>query len=293
MGTTRTSIDYYSADYRLRLHAEECGQRNAPLAVLCLHGLTRNGRDFEALAKHLSARHRVITADQRGRGQSQWDPDPANYQIPIYAKDMISLLDRLEVARVVLIGTSMGGFISMVLGATQPTRVQGIVLNDIGPEVPADGIRRLRDSLTTPAEVSTWADAVQHAKRLNEHAFPDYGEADWNAFARRIYTEDATARPVPAFDPAILKGLSQASNPDAVTPTLWPLWEQLRSIPVLAIRGGLSDILSAEILENMAARHPKLTALTLPDRGHAPMLDEPAAVLAIDRFLESLQAPVR
>jgi pimeloyl-ACP methyl ester carboxylesterase len=206
---------------------------------------------------------------------------------------MTHLLDRLAVARVVLIGTSMGGIISMVLGAAQPARVQGIVLNDIGPELPAAGIKRLRDSLTTPAQVSTWDDAAQTAKCINGHAFPDYGEADWRAFARRIYVEDATGRPVPAYDPAILRGLNPPSDPKAVAPALWPLWDQLGAIPMLAIRGGLSDILTAETLESMAARHPNLTTLTLPDRGHAPMLDEPAAVAAIDRFLERLQCSSR
>jgi pimeloyl-ACP methyl ester carboxylesterase len=284
-----TPIEYQSADGRLRLHAEETGPRDGPLTVLCLHGLTRNSRDFDSLIEHLAVQYRVIAADQRGRGRSQPDPTAANYQIPIYAQDMTHLLDRLAIERVVLIGTSMGGIISMILGAAQPARVRGIVLNDIGPEVPAAGIKRLRDSLTTPAQVSTWDDAAQHAKHINGHAFPDYSEADWRAFARRIYVEDSTGRPVPAYDPAILRGLNPPSDPNAATPTLWPLWEQLAAIPMLAIRGGLSDILSAEILENMAARHPNLTTLTLPNRGHAPMLDEPAAVVAIDRFLEGLQ----
>jgi pimeloyl-ACP methyl ester carboxylesterase len=290
MATSCTPIDYHSADETLRLHAEAYGPTNAPLTVLCLHGLTRNGKDFEALVEHLSADYRVITADQRGRGQSQWDPDPAHYQIPVYAKDMTCLLDRLKVARVVLIGTSMGGLISMMLGGTAPARVQGIILNDIGPEVPAGGIQRLRESLNTQMQVSTWADAAQQVRRVNGHAFPDYGEADWDAFARRTFTEDATARPVPAYDPAILEGLRQTADQNAVAPTLWPLWAQLGSIPMLAIRGGLSDILSAEVLEHMAARHQNLITLTLPNRGHAPMLNEPAAIVAIDRFLESLQS---
>lgn len=285
---TRTPVNYYSADGTLRLHAEECGPRNAPLTVLCLHGLTRNGLDFGALVEHLSTDYRVITADQRGRGQSQWDPDPEHYQVPVYAKDMACLLDRLQLARVVLIGTSMGGLISMILGASQPARVQGIVLNDVGPEVPAAGIRRLRELLNTPAQVFTWSDAAQRAKRINGHAFPDYGQSDWDAFARRTYAADATGRPIPAYDPAILRGLNQTAEPDAATPTFWPLWTQLASIPMLAIRGEMSDILSAEILEKMTAHHPNLIALTLPNRGHAPMLDEPAAVAAIDRFLEGL-----
>jgi pimeloyl-ACP methyl ester carboxylesterase len=289
MAATRTPIDFLSADGRLRLYAEESGPANARLTVLCLHGLTRNSRDFSALVDHLSSRWRVITADQRGRGRSQWDPDPINYQIPVYAKDMSLLLDNLGIGRVVLIGTSMGGLISMVLGAMQLTRIQGIVFNDIGPEIPSAGMTRLRESLLAPARVLTWTDAAQQAKRINGHAFPDYHDADWDAFARRTYIEDGLGRPVPAYDPAILKGLGQASDPDVVAPTLWPLWAQLEPVPMLAIRGGSSDILAAETLEKMQARHPGLVTLTLPNRGHAPMLDERAAVLAIDRFMESLQ----
>jgi pimeloyl-ACP methyl ester carboxylesterase len=289
MTTARTPIDFLSSDGRLRLYAEECGPKNSALTVLCLHGLTRNIRDFGVLVEHLSTRWRVVAADQRGRGRSQWDPDLANYQLPVYAKDMALLLDRLGIGRVVLIGTSMGGLISMILGAMQPMRVQGIVLNDIGPEIPPAGMARLRESLLAPARVLTWADAAQQAKRINGHAFPDYRDADWVAFARRTYVEDAMGRPVPAYDPAILQGLSQASDPGAVAPTLWPLWAQLTSVPMLAIRGGTSDILAAETLEKMQAQHQGLITLTLPDLGHAPMLDERAAVVAIDRFLESLQ----
>jgi pimeloyl-ACP methyl ester carboxylesterase len=202
---------------------------------------------------------------------------------------MVHLLDRLEIEQVVLIGTSMGGIISMVLGAALSGRVQGIVLNDIGPEVPAAGLIRLRQSLSMAADVRTWNDAAVQARRRNGQAFPDYAENDWLAFARRIYREDGSGRPVLAYDPAILTGLTQAGDPNAVAPTSWPLWDRLHARPMLVIRGGLSDILSAEILERMAATHPHLTALTLPHRGHAPMLDEPAALAAIDAFLQDLE----
>jgi pimeloyl-ACP methyl ester carboxylesterase len=281
-------LEYESADGTLTLHAEQFDPGQAPLTVLCLHGLTRNGRDFDSLVAHLSRRYRVVIADQRGRGLSAPDPNPANYQIPVYAKDLTLLLDRLKIEQAVLIGTSMGGLISMVLGATLPSRVRGIVLNDIGPEVPASGLERLRQSLSKKAEVRTWADAAAHARRLNGEAFPDYGEDQWLAFARRIYRDDGSGRPVPAYDPAILAGLTPA-DPTAVAPTLWPLWTQLQALPMLVIRGELSDILSAEILTRMVATHPHLTALTLPHRGHAPMLDEPAAVAAIDAFLQELE----
>jgi pimeloyl-ACP methyl ester carboxylesterase len=284
----QTDVDFRSADGRLRLHAEVRGPEGAPLTVLCLHGLTRNGADFEFLAGHLSARYRVITADQRGRGKSQWDPDPANYRPGTYAGDMFALLDHLAIERVVPIGTSMGGIMAMIMGASQPVRLRGMVLNDIGPEVLPSGLQRLRSSLSDRAPAANWAEAAAQAKRINQIAFPDYLDADWEAFARRTYVEDASARPVAAFDPGILKGLNE-TDPTAVPPDLWSHWKRLESIPILAIRGALSDIISPEIQGAMAARHPHLTPITIANRGHAPMLDEPAAVAAIDAFLKGLE----
>jgi pimeloyl-ACP methyl ester carboxylesterase len=134
---------------------------------------------------------------------------------------------------------------------------------------------------------TTWAEAALQAKRLNEIAFPDYGDADWNEFARRTYVQDPSGAPVPAFDPAILEGLNETDS-SAVPPDLWSQWRQLEAIPILAIRGALSDIITAETLTAMATRHPNLTAVTVANRGHAPMLDEPAAVAAIDEFLKRL-----
>lgn len=288
MPTLRDDISFAGASSNLRLHAEIQGPRNAPLSVLCLHGLTRNVADFEVIAGHLSARYRVIAADQRGRGKSQWDRETANYRPMTYVADMFALLDHLAVERVALIGTSMGGIVAMLMGAMQPTRLAGIVLNDIGPEVPEAGLRRLRLSLNDRKPSATWAEAALQSRRLNGMAFPHYADAQWDAFARRTYVEDSDGRPVAAFDPAILEGLNEA-DPNAVPPNLWAQWELLASIPILAIRGALSDIISAETLSAMAARHPKLTALTLANRGHAPMLDEPAAVAAIDEFLKRLE----
>jgi pimeloyl-ACP methyl ester carboxylesterase len=201
---------------------------------------------------------------------------------------MFALLDRLALDRVVLIGTSMGGLMAMIMGASQPARLRGIVLNDIGPEVPVAGLKRLRRSLSDRAPAATWAEAAQQARRINEIAFPDYVDTDWEAFARRTYVEDASARPAAAFDPVILKGLNE-TDLTALPPNLWSLWQQLGSIPILAIRGALSDIISPEILDAMAAQHPNLTAVTIANRGHAPMLDEPAAVTAIDAFMQGLE----
>ena len=289
MSSTRTPVEFPSADGTLRLHAEIWGHENAPLTLLCLHGLTRNGADFGALAQRLSVRYRVITADQRGRGLSAWDANPANYQPGIYVNDMFRLLDQLAIPRVVLIGTSMGGIMSLIMAAAQPARVQAMVLNDIGPEVPNSGLRRLRDSLSIPARIDTWQDAAAQAQRVNGPAFPDYAAADWLAFARRTYTDQGASRPVPAYDPNILKGLNE-TDLTAVPPNLWSVWDALGSIPTLALRGELSDILSAEIFADMAARRPNLITVNIPNRGHAPMLDEPAATTAIDVFLDHLQS---
>ena len=283
-----TSVSFPSADGGLQLHAEIQGSVNAPLTVLCLHGLTRNCADFEFLAGHLGAHYRVITADQRGRGRSAWDPEPANYRPQTYAADMFALLDHLKIGRVAIVGTSMGGIIGMIMGAAQPGRLQGLVVNDIGPEIAVPGLQRLRDSLNGRGAAATWADASLQAKRLNEIAFPDYREADWDAFARRTYAEDASGRPVAAFDPAILDGLN-GTDLTAVPPTLWSAWSALETLPILAIRGALSDILTPEILAAMAARHPALRSVTIANRGHAPMLDEPVAVAAIDEFLQHLE----
>jgi pimeloyl-ACP methyl ester carboxylesterase len=280
----RADLSFSSTGGSLRLHAEVRGPKDAPLTVLCLHGLTRNVADFGFIAEHLSARYRVLAADQRGRGKSQWDPQTANYRPTTYVADMFGLLDQLAIERVAVIGTSMGGIMAMLMGAMQPRRLQGIVLNDIGPEVPVAGLARLRRSLNERTPANTWAEASLQTRRLNEMDFPDYGEADWDAFARRTYVQGPAGRPVPAFDPAILNGL-RATDPSTVPPDMWASWRQLGAIPILAIRGALSDILSAETLVSMSERHPNLTALTLPNRGHAPMLDEPAAVAAIDEFL--------
>lgn len=289
MSPVSTTVEFPSADGTLRLHAEIWGPQKAPLTLLCLHGLTRNGADFGPLAERLSGRHRVITADQRGRGLSQWDSNPGNYQPATYANDMFRLLDQLAIPRVVLIGTSMGGIMSLMMASAQPARVQAMVLNDIGPEVPNSGLRRLRDSLGTPAHIHTWQDAAAQAQRVNGLAFPDYGAGDWLAFARRTYAENALGQPVAAYDPSILEGLNEADL-TAVPPNLWSLWDTLGSMPTLAIRGELSDILTADIFATMAARRSSLITVTIPNRGHAPMLDEPAAISAMDTFLDRLQS---
>jgi len=273
---------------RLTLYARDYG---APFAgapdVLCLHGLTRNSADFEGIAAHLSQHYRVVVADQRGRGLSQWDPEPARYNPGVYVQDMLGLLNHLGIARAAIIGTSMGGLMAMVMGMVARDRMSAVVINDVGPDIEAAGLARIAAYTGKTQPAATWADAAKTAEFINAVAFPDYGADDWMAFARRLFIEKAGV-PVPAYDPAIANGLKPQSDAPVAPPDLWPMWDALQGLPVLAIRGGLSDLLSAQTLAKMAERHDGMIAVTVPNRGHAPMLDEPEAVAAIDAVLASL-----
>jgi len=250
--------------------------------VLCLHGLMRTGRDFEDLAQHLAARYRVIVPDVRGRGFSARDPNFANYQIPVYLADLQRLLAGLGAARVAIVGTSMGGLMAMVLAAMQPQAVAGIVLNDVGPEVDPAGLERIRGYAGKAPPVRDWAGAVAVVRAAYGAGLPGLDEARMEKLARASYREDAQGVPRPDADPMIAEPLKDTSK---AAPDLWPLWGAIAKVPMLAIRGAHSDILSVATLARMQREKPDLTTLTVAHRGHAPLLDEPECVPAIDEFL--------
>jgi pimeloyl-ACP methyl ester carboxylesterase len=250
--------------------------------VVCLHGLMRNGRDFEDLAAHLAARCRVIVPDVRGRGLSARDPNFNNYQLPVYLKDLLTLLTGLGAAHVTLIGTSMGGLMAMLLAATQPALVAGIVLNDVGPEVDRAGLERIRGYAGKAAPVSSWPEAVATVRSVYGSALPGLSDERWERMARQSYRADAHGVPQADADPLIAEPLR---NSDSAAPDLWPLWGVLAKVPMLAIRGAHSDILSAATLTRMQREKPDLQVLTVADRGHTPLLDEPECLGAIERFL--------
>ena len=285
--TGYSDIYYDSADGRLKLYARDYGGDG--VSVLCMHGLTRNSADFESIAAHLSGLgYRVISADQRGRGKSDWDPEPANYTPGIYCGDMLKLMQHLGIARAVLLGTSMGGLMAMILGVMAPQTVLGMIINDIGPQIDKAGLDRIAGYTGKGKPVETCADAAERARETNAVAFPDYGEADWLAFARRTYAETADGKLAPAYDPAISNAFA-TPQPAVAPPDLWGMWDKLEGLPVLSIRGGISDLLSAETVAQMGDRHQGMIAVTVPGHGHAPMLDEPVAVAAIEVFLSSLK----
>jgi pimeloyl-ACP methyl ester carboxylesterase len=257
------------------------GPAAAAPVLLCLHGLMRNSRDFEELATRLAARYRLIVPDVRGRGLSARDPDSNNYQIPVYLADVLRLLSGLGAARVTVIGTSMGGLMAMLLAATQPALVSGIVLNDVGPEIERAGLERIRGYAGKAAPVGSWAEAIAQVRSTYGQAWPGLSDERWEKIVRFSYRANAQGVPEVDADPHIaeLLGNSQAAAPD-----LWPLWGALK-VPILAIRAAHSDILSAATLERMQRTKLDLRVLTVPDRGHAPLLDEPECVAAIDEFL--------
>ncbi|MGC1303308.1 MAG: alpha/beta hydrolase [Caulobacteraceae bacterium] len=259
----------------------------ARLAVICLHGLTRNARDFEQVAPVFSARgRRVVALDVRGRGRSAWDPEPANYAVPVYVDDMIGWAGALGIDRAVFVGTSMGGLIAMALAAARPGLVASVVLNDIGPEIAAEGLARISAYTGETPSVASWREAAAYARHINAPAFPDYGEAQWEVFAHRLFREDA-GRITLDYDPAVATPMK--APPPQPAPDLWPLFDLLaRDRPLLLVRGAISDLLAPATRDQMRFRAPHMRLTEVAGVGHAPTLSEPEAVAALAAFLDEV-----
>ncbi len=254
--------------------------------VLCLAGLTRNGRDFDFLAEHLAPRYRVIRLDSRGRGRSDHAEDPlSEYTVPVESGDALALLDHLAIPKVTIIGTSRGGILGMALGSGARERVRALVLNDVGAVIEMRGLLRIMATLGRQPKADTFDAAAAELKQANRHEFPDVPEARWLVHARAIY-KDKDGRPRRSYDKHLRSAAAIAIDSDVATINLWPMFEALKGLPILLIRGANSDILLAKTAEEMAAHMPGLRYVEVPGRGHAPFLDEPPAVAAIDRFLE-------
>jgi pimeloyl-ACP methyl ester carboxylesterase len=277
---------YFTSADGLRLHyrdypAVEPGR----VPVLCLPGLTRNCRDFESVAPRIQRTRRVLCADLRGRGLSQHDPNWQNYHPGTYLADIARLLADAGVPRVIILGTSLGGILAMLIAATTPQVLAGVILNDVGPEVAAEGLKRISTYVGKSPPVRNWTEAVAQAKATYGLAWPAATDADWMSFARRSYTE-VDGVPRLAMDPMI--GEAVRAAPSGAAPDLWPVFGALRPIPTLALRGAISDVLSLQTFDRMATEKPDLVRVTVAGRGHPPMLDEPDSVAAIDAFLARL-----
>jgi len=254
--------------------------------VMCLPGLTRNSRDFEALAPHLARHYRVLCPDLRGRGRSARDPNWKNYHVGTYLTDLVALLTELHVERLAIVGTSLGGLLGMLLPSVKPGLLAGLVLNDIGPEIDPAGAERIRTYTGTLPAVGSWDGAVAQLKSVYGLAWRGLDDATWRRLAPRSYREDAGGTPVLDMDPMIGEAVRAAP---ATAGDLWPVFASLREIPMLVLRGELSDILSAATVARMQREHPLLRAVGVANRGHVPLLDEPEALGAIDDFLAALR----
>ena len=275
---------WYSAD-GLRLHFRDYpGDPNrAPL--LCLPGLTRNARDFEGVAQRLAGRRRVIAVDLRGRGESDRAIDPLTYVPPVYLQDVGALIAEHCVRPVVLVGTSLGGLIAILLSLTARPSLAGVLLNDVGPEIDAQGLTRIISYVGRAERFASWDEAARQIAANHDGAFPDYTHADWLVWAHRTCRDDGEAI-VFDYDPAIAEPFKLPQPEPAFD--LWPAFETLEGLPALLVRGERSDILTAETASEMVRRVPTMELVTIPRIGHAPTLEEPEAALAIDRLLSKV-----
>jgi pimeloyl-ACP methyl ester carboxylesterase len=279
--TSRDGLTLFARDY-----AGAGGAARLP--VICLHGLTRNSRDFEDVAPRIAAQgRRVLALDVRGRGQSDWDPQPERYTPRTYVSDVLELMDALGIGRAVFIGTSMGGIITMALAAKRSEVIAAAILNDVGPEIAADGIARIKSYVGGGRPIASWGDATAYVEDINGGAFPDYIYADWQRFARRVFREQGGV-PRLDYDPAIAVQM-QNDRYKSSNFVAWLMFRKLaRRRPTLLVRGALSDILSSDIAERMRKAAPAMDYVEVPNVGHAPMLSEPAAASAIEAFLAPL-----
>ncbi|SFI10916.1 alpha/beta fold hydrolase [Albimonas pacifica] len=283
-------VESFDAPDGTRLGFIDEGPREGPLPVLCLPGLTRNHADFAAVAERLSPSRRVIRLDSRGRGVSD-HADPATYDLPTETADAVALLDHLGIEKAVFVGTSRGGMITMLAAVTAPGRIAAAVLNDIGPEIDQAGLDRIKGYVGKAPAARTLDELAVALEADGRAGAPTLTRADWTRIAEAVAEETPDGV---AFKYDLRLGEAMAAQNAALearlaeggaAPDLWPLFQALAQVPVLVLRGANSDILSAETAAKMAAVSPNVTLVTVPDRAHVPLLDEPECVEAIDALL--------
>ncbi|MEM7667262.1 MAG: alpha/beta hydrolase [Pseudomonadota bacterium] len=255
--------------------------------VLCMHGLTRNSRDFAGLAEHLAKDRRVIVPEMRGRGMSDYAPDSETYNPLTYVADVEKLLVEEGIERFISIGTSMGGLMTMLLAHARPGRIVAVVLNDIGPEVNPAGVERISGYVGQGRSYPTWLHAARSLCEVHGAAFPDYDLEQWLEMAKRTLVVSQNGRISYDYDMAIAEPFSKPGN--AAPPNLWLSFEALRDVPMVLVRGELSDLLTPGTVRQMGVRNPAMRTVTVPRVGHAPTLDEPEAREAIDSLLAEVE----
>jgi pimeloyl-ACP methyl ester carboxylesterase len=285
------SDQYWWSGDGVRLHARIYAGPNAAESappVLCMPGLARNARDFEMLAPHVAQHRKTIVIEFRGRGESAYAKDPMTYIPLTYVQDVVALLDELGIDRFATIGTSLGGLVSMLMAATLPGRLVGAVLNDVGPELETAGLDRIRDYIGAGGSQPTWMHAARAFAELNGAIYPHYGVHDWLRLTKRTHRLTPEGRIVTDYDKQIAAPLRAPGGEGAFD--LWPVYRALGDVPLLILRGELSDILARSAGEKMVAALPQARFVEVPGVGHAPTMDEPESLAAIDAWLGDLPA---
>ncbi len=258
---------------------------SAPI-IVCLHGVTRNSKDFEAIATNLSQKYQVIVPDIRGRGKSDYDTNWHNYQPAVYAQDTWDLVQHLNLETFALIGTSMGGLVAMIMAAQQPHRLAAVVLNDIGPEISQLGLDRIFGCMSKAQQDQTLDDVINSLRNANSAFFPDLDDDGWLNQALSSYKLLETGFYDVDYDSdGVVKALSEASLPGDP----WEMFNCMNKLPVLLLHGELSDLLTVDIIQKMRSSKSDLQVATIPRVGHAPLLDEPESIQAINKFILTLQ----
>ncbi len=280
---------YWWSNDGLRLHYRDypATAEHAPRPpILCIAGLTRNARDFENVAARLAGEWRVICVDLRGRGDSAYAKDPMSYVPLTYVQDVEALLRDLDIQKFVAFGTSLGGILTMLLASTRPGRVVGAMLNDVGPELDANGLARIRDYVGQGRSHPTWMHAARNMADGQKDIFPGYSVADWLAFTKKVMKLTPGGRIIFDYDMKIAEPFMMPGGEAGVD--LWPAFGALKTVPALLVRGEYSDILSAATAKKMMKRLDDGIFVQVTGVGHAPTLEEPEAQDAIDTLLGKL-----
>ena len=277
------SEGHWNSGDGLRLHYRDyAGDASRP-PILCIPGLTRNARDFEGVAGRLAGDWRLICVDLRGRGGSEYARDPMTYVPPVYLEDLEALIAELKLERFILFGTSLGGLMTMLLSMRGRGRIAAALLNDIGPVIETRGLDYIRSYVGRAQNWPTWLHAARELREVQGDRYPDWALDDWLVFAKRLCKLTQSGRVVFDYDMRIAEPFRAPGGESGFD--LWTAFAGLKGIPSLVLRGELSDLLSAETVERMVAENPAMEAVTVPRVGHAPTLDEPEAIAAIERLL--------
>jgi pimeloyl-ACP methyl ester carboxylesterase len=229
----------------------------------------------------------VIAIDSRGRGQSQYDPNPQNYNLSVELADVVTVLTAFEIGQAVFVGSSRGGILTMLLAAAKPTAITGAVLHDIGPVIEPQGVARIKTYVGKLPQPDTFAEGAEILRRLFEAQFPKLTAEQWLAAAQRMWRVQ-NGQLAPTYDVQLARTLAEFDSAHPL-PTMWKEFDALLHLPVLVIRGAKSDILSAPTLNAMRARHPGLESIEVPDQGHVPLLEGAEIVRRITVFVEKCE----